>query len=126
MAREHGGDWDGSNVHEDHIAFLHDTRRLPGVGYVKARIPPEGEISPAPREGERVVFRAHFIRGFGLPASGFLRLFLEFYHLQPYHLTPNTVMLLAAFVTMCEGYLGILSSIELWGAFFYTKLGTSV
>ena len=40
-------------------------------------------------------------------------------------MTPNTVMLLAAFVTMCEGYLGILPTIELWGAFFYTKLGTS-
>ena len=26
---------------------------------------------------------------------------------------------------MCEGYLGILPTIELWGAFFYTKLGTS-
>lgn len=126
MARERGGDWDGSNVNEDHITFLRETRRLPGAGYVKARVPPEGEISPAPGEGERVVFRSHFIRGFGLPASGFLRSFLEFYHLQPHHLTPNTVMLLAAFVTLCEGYLGILPTIELWGAFFYTKLGTSV
>ena len=35
-------------------------------------------------------------------------------------------MLLAAFVTMCEGYLSVLRTIELWGAFFYTKLGTSV
>ena len=35
-------------------------------------------------------------------------------------------MLLAIFATMCEGYLGILPTIELWGAFFYTKLGTSV
>ena len=34
-------------------------------------------------------------------------------------------MLLSSFVTMCEGYLGILPTIELWGAFFYTKLGTS-
>ena len=113
MAREHGGDWDGSNVHEDHIAFLRDTRHLPGAGFVKARVPPEGEISPAPGEGERVVFRSHFIHGFGLPVSGFLRSFLEFYHLQPHHITPNTVMLLAAFFTMCEGYLGILPTIEL-------------
>ena len=125
MAREHGGDWDRSNVHEDHIAFLRDTQRLPGANYVKARVPPAGEISPAPGENEWVVFRSHFIRGFGLPVSGFLLSFLEFYHLQPHHITPNTMMLLAAFVTMCEGYLGILPTIELWGAFFYTKLGTS-
>ena len=33
--------------------------------------------------------------------------------------------LLSAFVTACEGYLGILPTIEMWGAFFYGKLGTS-
>ena len=33
--------------------------------------------------------------------------------------------LLSAFVMACKGYLGILPTIELWGAFFYTKLGTS-
>ena len=81
MAREHGEDWDGSNVNEDHITFLREMRRLPGTGYMKACVPPEGEISPMPGEGERVVFRSHFIRGFGLPASGFLRSFLGFYHL---------------------------------------------
>ena len=75
MARERGGNWDGSNVNEDHITFLRETQRLPGVGNVKGHV-------PAPREGERVVFRSHFIRGFGLPASDFLRSFLEFYHLQ--------------------------------------------
>ena len=72
-----------------------------------------------------MIFRSHFLRGFGLPASGVLRSFLQFYHLQPHHLTPNTVVLLSAFVTLCEGYLGILPTLELWGEFFYTKLGTS-
>ena len=86
---------------------------MPSAAFVKARVPPETEISPVPQGDERVVFRSHFISGFGLPASGFLRSFLEFYHLQPHHITPNTVMLLAAFFTMCEGYLGILPTIEL-------------
>ena len=40
-------------------------------------------------------------------------------------MTPNTVTLLSAFVTACEGYLGILPTIKLWGAFFYAKPGTS-
>ena len=62
-----------------------------------------------------MIFRSHCLRGFGLPASGFLRSFLEFYHLQPHHLTPNTVMLLSAFVTLCEGFLGVLPTLELWG-----------
>ena len=50
---------------------------------------------------------------------------MEFNHIQPHHLTPNTMMLLSAFITSCEGYLGILPTIKLWGAFFYAKLGTS-
>ena len=110
--------WDGSNVHEDHVEFLRQTRRLPDANLVRVRLAPETEISPAPKEGERVVFRSHFLRGFGLPASGFLRSFLEFYNLQPHHLTPNAVMLLSAFVSLCEGFLGLLPTLELWGEFF--------
>ena len=108
--------WDGSNVHEDHVEFLRRTRRLPGENLVRVRQAPAREISPAPEEGERVIFRSHCLRGFGLPASGFLRAFLEFYHLQPHHLTPNAVMLLSAFVTLCEGFLGVLPTLELWGS----------
>ena len=88
-------------------------------------VPPQEEISPAPQGHERVVFRLHFLHGFGLPVSGFLRSFMDCNHIQPHHLTPNTVTLLSAFAMMCEGYLGILPTIKLWGAFFYTKLGTS-
>ena len=36
------------------------------------------------------------------------------------------VVLLSAFVTLCEVFLGVLPTIELWGEFFYTKLGTVV
>ena len=118
--------WDGSNVHEDHVEFLRRTRRLPGENLVRVRQAPAREISSAPEEGERVIFRSHCLRGFGLPASGFLRAFLEFYHLQPHHLTPNAVMLLSAFVTLCEGFLGVLPMLELWGEFFQSKLGTVV
>ena len=32
--------------------------------------------------------------------------------------------LLSAFVTACEGYLGVLPTLELWGEFFQSKLGT--
>jgi hypothetical protein len=43
------------------------------------RVPPEAEISPVPEDDERVVFWSHFLRGFGLPASNFLRSFFDFY-----------------------------------------------
>ena len=112
------GVWDGSEVDDDHIELLRKTRRLPGANLVRARAVPAREISQAPEEGERVIFRLHLMRGLGLPASGFFHSFLEFHGLQPHHLTPNTVVLLAAFATLCEGFLGVLPTIELWGEFF--------
>ena len=118
--------WDGSNVHEGHIEFLRATRRLPHAGVLEVRLPDEREVSPAPRPGEFFVFRTHFLRGFALPICNFFCSFLDFYHLQPHHLTPNTVVLLSAFITLCEGFLGVLPTIELWGEFFQSKLGTVV
>nr|XP_040245748.1 uncharacterized protein LOC120964838 [Aegilops tauschii subsp. strangulata] len=56
MVRSGAGD--GSEVHEDHVAFLRRTRRLPGEDFVRVCLAPEREISPAPEEGERVIFRA--------------------------------------------------------------------
>ena len=55
----------------------------------------------------------HYLRGLGLPASGFFRSFLDFYHLQPRHLTPNMVVLLSAFLTLCEGFLSVLPTLQL-------------
>ena len=78
---QYGGDWDGSNVHEDHVEFLRQTRRLPSADKVEVRLPPAREITPEPREGELVVFRSHFLRGIGLPVSTFFRSWLEFYQL---------------------------------------------
>ena len=34
------------------------------------------------------------------------------------------MVLLSAFVALCEGFLGVLLTLELWGEFFYSKLGT--
>jgi hypothetical protein len=62
---------------------------------------------PAPGPGERVVFIAHFERGFGLPVSDFFRDFLDTYGLQPHHIPANAVMILSAFAAFCKGYAGI-------------------
>ena len=122
----HHGQWDGSEVVQEHIDVLHRSWKLPPADKVAVRLAPVTEIRPAPQPGERVVFRSHFQCGFGLPASGFFRSFLDFFHIQPHHLTPNTVMTLSSFVVLCEAYLGILPIVELWTELFYVKLGTVV
>ncbi|KAE8801418.1 hypothetical protein D1007_22939 [Hordeum vulgare] len=61
------------------------------------------ERVPEPHTGERVVFGTHFIIGFGLRASLFLRQFLDFFGLQMHYLGPNSMMYLACCATLCEG-----------------------
>ncbi|XP_044356004.1 uncharacterized protein [Triticum aestivum] len=120
---------------EERLGWLECARRAHRVPPRDAEASPRRRLGGAPsrRAGDLagtaarrvLVFRTHFLWGFALPVSNFLRSFLVFYDLQPYHLTPNTVVLLFAFVTFCEGYLGVLPLLKLWGSFFYLKLGTS-
>ena len=114
------GSWMGSTVTLDDISYLRTTRRLSGETEVVAR-PPQGEQEPRPKGTERVVFFSHFKRGFGLPASGFFHDFLEFFRVQPHHLGVGAIVQLSGFVTLCEGYLGVDTSIDLWMRFFSLK-----
>ena len=90
----------GSNVTFEDINQLRATR-------------PEGQ--------ERVVFLTHFEHGFRLPVSTFFRAFLEFFGLQPHHLGAGAIVQLSGFVTLCEGYLGVEPTIDLWARFFSLK-----
>jgi hypothetical protein len=78
-------------------------------------------LVPVPQPGEAVVFYEHFQRGFALPASNFLRQFLDHFHLQPHHIGVNAMMTLSMFATLYEGYLGIWPSIELFRWLLYFK-----
>ncbi|KAK1629614.1 hypothetical protein QYE76_003929 [Lolium multiflorum] len=79
-------------------------RRIPEG--VTCRIP-DDEIVPDPQDDERVVFLAHFERGFGLPPSSFFLDLLDFYKLQPHHLPGNSVFYLSCYTTFMEAYIGI-------------------
>ncbi|KAE8791242.1 hypothetical protein D1007_34324 [Hordeum vulgare] len=79
------------------------------------------EYAPTPREGEVVVFGEHFARGFGLPTSTFFHRFLRYFSLQLHHLGANAILQLAAFVSLCEGYLGIETCLDLYDRLFFFK-----
>jgi hypothetical protein len=74
--------------------------------------------NPAPQEGEFVVFIAHFERGFRLPASPFFWDFCRKYRLQSHHMAPNLILALSAFATVCQPYLGVWPTVDLWSAFY--------
>ncbi|KAE8798128.1 hypothetical protein D1007_26597 [Hordeum vulgare] len=114
------GAWEGSIVGEGHIEYLLQHRMLPPVEIVAARIPGR-EVSPVPQAGEVVVFTKHFARGFGLPASNFFSSFLAHFSLQPHHLAANAVLQLAAYITLCQGFLGIEPRLDHWRRLFFFK-----
>jgi len=85
------------------------------------RIPSTNDVLPSPAEGERVVFRAHFERGFSMPPSKFLLKVLARYNAQMYNFPLNSIQVLSGYIALCEGYLGIEPSIELFEYFYAIK-----
>ncbi|KAE8789888.1 hypothetical protein D1007_35851 [Hordeum vulgare] len=114
------GAWLGSDVDEELIDALCHHRLLPPASQVSVRLP-GSEASPAPVAGEVVVFAEHFYRGFRLPASSFFAEWLQFFGLQPHHLAPNAILQPAAFVVLCEGFVGIEPRVDLWRSLFLFK-----
>jgi hypothetical protein len=78
------------------------------------RVPPSDHREPAPLEGYVVSFMAFHERGFGVPASHFMRVLLHYYKVELHHLAPNSISQAAIFAAVCEGYLGIEPQWNLW------------
>jgi hypothetical protein len=83
---------------------------------------PEDSASPAPMEGYVVACAAFYERGFGVLSHRFLYSLLQFYDLELHHLTPSGILHMAAFVTLCEGYMRIEPHFNLWNYFFHARL----
>ena len=104
------GDWMPSVLRQEDLDDMveggvipHEVARLPG-----------GEIEPQPRDGECVLLATHIDRGLSLPPHPFFRSFLNFFGAQLHHFTPNSIVYLAAFISMCEAFLGCRPH---WGLF---------
>jgi hypothetical protein len=79
---------------------------------------PGTEWIPKPKSGFWVMFLAFLLRGLSLPAHEFLRGLLYVYGVQLHQLTPNSILLIACFVTLCESFLGIEPHFLLWRSLF--------
>jgi hypothetical protein len=70
-------------------------------------IPPASGTAQSPPPGYVVSFVSFHERGFGVPASRFMRAILYNYEVELHNLSPNSISQAAIFVALCEGYLGI-------------------
>jgi hypothetical protein len=78
----------------------------------------EDPASSTPAEGYVVSFAAFYEWGFGVPLHQSLRSLLHHYCLELHNLTPLGILHIAAFVTLCEIYLGIDPHFDLENYFF--------
>jgi hypothetical protein len=79
---------------------------------------PSTERIPEPPSSYRVMFLSFLLRGLSLPTHEFLRGLLFVYGVQLHQLTPNSILHIACFVTLCESFLGIEAHFLLWRSIF--------
>ena len=104
-----------------------DLKTLKTLGLLKkeALIFPGEESFPTPRIGYRVTFVDHLIRGLSTPIHEFLRGLLFVYGIQLHQLTPNSILHISIFITLCECFLGTHPHWGLWKRIFYLRRNSS-
>jgi hypothetical protein len=79
---------------------------------------PASEADPTPPLGYVVSFISFHERGFGVPASRFMRALLHHYGVELHNFNPNSIAQAAIFAVVCEGFLGIDPHWDLWTHLF--------
>jgi hypothetical protein len=115
--------WLQSGMTEEYLQELEEGGFIPSKADCSWRAPGE-ELIPDPQDGELVVLASHCLRGMSLPLSVFFLSVLQFYGLQPHNIAPNSILVLAGFQALCEGYLGIDASLELFQYCFLCRRQT--
>ena len=84
-------------------------------------VPGHKDASALP-DGDVVSFAPFHDRGLMIPPHLFFRGLLHHYQIELQHLNPTEIQHIAAFIALCEGYLGIEPHFELWRYFFSVSL----
>jgi hypothetical protein len=87
--------------------------------------PPPRGAAPAPPAGDVMRVGAFHERGFGVPASRFMRAILHNYGVELHNLSLNSISQTTIFAAVCEGYLGVDPHWDLWTHFFSVELFAS-
>ncbi|KAK1668507.1 hypothetical protein QYE76_056666 [Lolium multiflorum] len=114
-------EWERSKISTQDINML---KKLGINKKPKALCFPSEESYPTPPMGYRVSFVDHLIRGLSAPIHPFLRGLLFIYGLQLHHLTPNSILHISIFITLCEAFLGVQPNGRYGSAFFCRRNGS--
>jgi hypothetical protein len=121
MAAERAkGEWIPSTVTVRDLQSLEDEGFIPSRALCSWRSA-VGDQTPAPREGEIVCLVSHIDRGISFPLSDFCSAVLAHFRVQPFQLTPNSVLIMSGFAALCEGYLGVRPQLDLFRFYYQIK-----
>jgi hypothetical protein len=112
--------WPFSTITADNLeALVADglLRPLSDDPQLEWMVPPSG-AALSPPLGYVLSFVSFHERGFGVPASRFMRAILHFYGVELHNLNPNSIAQAAIFAAVCEGFLGIDPHWDLWTHLF--------
>ena len=96
-------EWERSKISNQNANLM---KKLGLMKKKEALIFPSEESFPTPPIQYRVSFVDHLIRGLSAPIHEFLRGLLFVYGLQLHQLTPNSILHISIFITLCECFLG--------------------
>jgi hypothetical protein len=78
-------------------------------------------LVPAPNKTKILMLKSHIEQGFSRLPSYFFSNLLQFYGLELHHISPNSLVSIAGYTTLCEGNLGILPRVDLFQLFFCVR-----
>ncbi|KAK1681649.1 hypothetical protein QYE76_042497 [Lolium multiflorum] len=108
-------EWERSKISNQDVNLL---KKLGLMKKKEALIFPSKESYPSPPIEYRVSFVDHLIRGLSAPIHDFLRGLLFVYGLQLHQLTPNSILHISIFITLCECFIGVQPNWTLWKRIF--------
>lgn len=94
------GDWTKSTITEWALSALRREGQLPADSMKVRR--PDGEVIPTPEPRECVMFADFVTRGLSLLVHELFHGLLYAYGVQPHHFTPNNILQIACYITLCE------------------------
>jgi hypothetical protein len=67
------------------------------------------------------MLKSHVERGLSMPPSHFFSNLLKYYRLQLHHIAPNSLVSVAGYAALCEGFLGIRPKVDMFQLFFSAR-----
>jgi hypothetical protein len=114
------GYWQKSHVKDAHIQALEDEGFMAPQEESGWQTDFEALVS-APNPFKIMMLKSYMERGLSMPPSSFFTNLLKYYGLQLHHIAPNSLMSVAGYAALCEGYLGIRPRVDLFQLFFSVR-----